>query len=83
MRFYEGCLVMICTHCENEASSLNVLDDQTKICDACLLIFYPKCDKCGEFKNMLDVKFFTLRDGRQICEHCREDIADEDIDFNP
>lgn len=73
---------MICTHCENEASSLNVLDDETRVCDACLFVFYPKCDKCGEFKNMLNVKFFTLRDGRQICEQCKSGINAEEITFD-
>lgn len=73
---------MICTMCENEARHLNVLDNETMVCDACLLSFFDKCAKCGGLWDLFKVKFFTLKDGRLICEHCREGFDDDEIVFD-
>ena len=27
------------------------------------------------------IKFYNLKDGRTLCEHCAEDIDEEEIDF--
>ena len=72
---------MICTCCGNEASSLNVLDDVTRVCNSCLDAFFTQCDECGEFWDDSIVEFFTSKDGKLICEHCREDFDDDEIDF--
>lgn len=73
---------MICTQCGNEASSLNIIDDVTRVCNGCLDAFFTQCDECGEFWDDSIVEFFTTRDGKLICEHCREDFDDDEIDFD-
>lgn len=74
---------MICTHCGNESSNLTVIDDVTRVCNGCLDAFFTQCEECGEYWDDSYVEFFALKDGRLICEHCREDFDDEDIDFDP
>jgi formylmethanofuran dehydrogenase subunit E len=53
----------------------------TRVCYACLDAFFTKCEVCGEYWDDSYVEFFVLKDGRMICEHCREDFDDEEIDF--
>lgn len=71
----------ICTMCGKEGQ-LTVLDDEDRLCDECLDSSYTQCEECGEYYSDY-VEFFVLKDGRLICEYCREDYDDEDIDFDP
>ena len=72
---------MECTYCGATNCALAILDDVTRVCYACLDAFFTKCDVCGEYWDDSYVEFFVLKDGRMICEHCREDFDDEDIDL--
>ena len=74
---------MVCTHCGAANCTLNILDDVTMVCNGCLDAFFTQCEECGEYWDDSYVEFFALKDGRLICEHCREDFDDEDIDFDP
>lgn len=74
---------MECTYCGATNCDIAILDDVTKVCYACLDAFFTKCEVCGEYWDDSYVEFFALKDGRLICEHCREDFDDEDIDFDP
>ena len=73
---------MVCTHCGKKNCNLTVIDDETSVCEECLDAFYTQCAECGEYWNDSYVEFFTTKDGRLICEHCREDFDDEEIDFD-
>ena len=70
-----------CTHCGKEGR-LTIIDEDTQVCDECLDAFFTQCEVCGEYWDDSYVEFFTLKDGRLICEHCREDFEDEEIDLD-
>ena len=70
-----------CTMCGKEGQ-LTILDDVDWLCDECLDSEYTQCDECGEYYPDT-IEFFVTKDDRLICEHCREDFDDEDIDFDP
>ena len=69
-----------CTLCGQEDCKLIVVDEVTHVCEDCLEEEYFQCDGCKEYWAYDDVEFFHLLDGRTICEHCREDFADEIVD---
>ena len=52
-----------------------------QVCDECLDSAFTQCEECGEYYSEY-VEFFCLKDGRLICEYCREDYDDEAIDFD-
>ena len=70
----------ICTECGKE-TELTFVTDEDRLCDECLESAFTQCDVCGEYYPD-DLEWFCLKDGRMICEHCREDFDDEDIDFS-
>jgi hypothetical protein len=70
-----------CTQCGKEAG-LTIIDDATQVCEECLDAFYFQCEVCGEYWDDSYVEQFWLKDGRTICEHCREDFDDEEIDLD-
>lgn len=65
-----------CTECGKENCSLTILDDVDWLCDECLDSGYTQCDICGEYWP--DHIEFTCTDDKIICEHCMEDIDDDD-----
>ena len=71
-----------CTQCGKENCHLTVVDEQIHVCDECLDANYFQCEECGEYWDDSYVEQFWLKDGRTICEHCREDFDDEEIDFD-
>ena len=71
-----------CTKCGKEAT-MTIVDEETQVCEECLDRLYTKCEECGEYWDDSYVEFFCLKDGRLICEYCKEDFDDEDIDFDP
>lgn len=68
-----------CTQCGKEAK-LTTVDEEIRVCEECLETFFTQCDICGEYWDDSYVEFFATKDGRLICEHCREDFDDEEID---
>ena len=70
-----------CTLCGKEAA-LTTVDDVTHVCPECLDANYFQCEECGESWDESYIEQFWLKDGRTICEHCREDFDDEEIDFD-
>ena len=70
-----------CTHCGTKAELIAV-DEAVCVCEECLEAFYFQCEVCGEYWNTAYVEQLWLNDGRTICEHCKEDFDDEDIDFD-
>ena len=72
---------MKCTMCGKE-SPLTIVDEETRVCEECLDAFFTQCDECGEYWDDSYVEFFATNDGRLICEHCREDFDDDEIDFD-
>lgn len=68
-----------CTQCGKEAK-LTIIDEETSVCDECLDAFYFRCEVCGDYWDDSYVEQFWLKDGRTICEHCREDFDDDEID---
>ena len=70
-----------CELCGKEAK-LTVIDDVTRVCEECLDSNYFQCEECGEYWDDSYVEQFWLKDGRTICEHCRENFDDEEIDFD-
>lgn len=74
-------LTGICTQCGKEAA-LTMVDEDIRVCAECLDAFYFQCEVCGEYWDDSYVEQFWLKDGRTICEHCREDFDDEEIDLD-
>ena len=72
---------MVCTMCGKEAE-LTTVDEAVRVCEECLDAFFFKCEVCGEYWDSSYVEQFWLKDGKTICEHCREDFDDEDIDHD-
>ena len=70
----------ICTECGKE-TELTFVTDEDRLCDECLESSFTQCDVCKEYYPD-DLEWFCLKDGRMICEYCREDFDDEDIDFD-
>lgn len=67
-----------CTMCGKEGR-LTILDDVDWLCDECLDSEYTQCDACGEYYPDI-IEFFVTKDDRLICEYCREDFDDEEIE---
>jgi len=67
-----------CFHCRKE-SSLTIIDEDIRVCAECLDAFYFQCDICGQYWDDSYVEQFWLKDGRTVCEHCREDCDDDEI----
>lgn len=72
--------ISTCTQCGKEAH-LTTIDDDVHVCEECLDAFFTRCEECGEYWDDSYVEFFTLKDGRLICEHCAELFDDEDMDL--
>ena len=68
----------ICTEC-GEETEITVIDDVTMLCDDCLEeLDYIECDNCNEFWLWDAVKFYNLNDGRVLCEHCAEELLEDE-----
>ena len=77
----------VCTECGKKAQ-ITIIDDVTMLCEDCIdELDYIECDNCNEFWLWDAIKFYHLKDGRTLCEHCAEmmmedeDLLEEDIDF--
>jgi hypothetical protein len=72
-----------CTQCGKENTALTTVDESIQVCEECLDAVYFQCDECGEYWDDSYVEMFFLKDGRTICEYCRENFDDEEIDSDP
>lgn len=69
-----------CTLCGKETHNLTMVDEETWVCDDCFKENYFQCDECLEYWNYDYVEFFHLKNGKTICENCREDHDDDEIE---
>ena len=74
MKNYKG----TCTMCGKENCELTIVDEYNHVCEDCLDNEFILCDECEEYWAWDAIKFYNLKDGRTLCEHCAEDI-DEDL----
>lgn len=68
-----------CTICGKETYGLTMVDEETWACEECLEKEYFQCDECLEYWSYDYVEFFHLKNGKTICEYCREDHDDDEI----
>jgi hypothetical protein len=66
--------------CGSEDVALTVIDDEERVCAECLDTEFFYCEECREHWRCDSVESVELPDGRTVCEHCAEDIDDEDGD---
>lgn len=76
-----------CTECGKENVEVTLIDEVTHLCDDCIdELDYCECDECHELWSEDYIIFYDLKDGRTICEHCKEmlmedgELTEEDID---
>ena len=70
-----------CTMCGEENCNLTIVDEVAHVCEDCLDNEYIQCDECKEYWLYDAIKFYNLKDGRTLCEHCAEGIDEDQIDF--
>ena len=68
-----------CTSCGQRNLKLLIVDEENHVCESCLENEYFQCEECMEYWSYDYVDFFRLKDGRVICENCREDFDDGEI----
>ena len=69
-----------CTMCGEEDCELTIIDEVNHVCEDCLGNEYIFCDECEEYWLWTAVKFYNLKDGRTLCEHCAEDIDSDEVE---
>lgn len=69
-----------CTMCGAENEDLTIVDELNHVCEDCLDNEFILCDECGEYWRYDAIKFYNLKDGRTLCEHCAEDIDEDEIE---
>lgn len=72
--FKEGC-----TMCGRKGCAITIITDMDHVCEECLDNEFFYCDECNEYWRCDVVDSYELKDGRTVCEHCVEDIDDEEI----
>jgi hypothetical protein len=70
-----------CTMCGKKNCELTIVDEVEHVCEECLDGEYIFCDECKEYWLYDVIQFYHLKDGRTLCEHCAEDIDEDDVDF--
>ena len=70
-----------CTMCGGANRNLTIVDEESHVCEECLDDEYIQCDECKEYWLYDALVFYNLKDGRTLCEHCAEDIDEDEIDF--
>lgn len=78
----------MCTECGEDEIEVTLIDEVTSLCDGCIEeLDYIECDMCHEFWLWDAIKFYNLKDGRTLCEHCGDmlmedgELTEEEIDF--
>lgn len=72
-----------CTTCGRWSDRLTGVNFGEFVCKSCLDEEYFLCDECGEYWRYDALESIETDDGRTVCAHCAEDLADEeDEDFD-
>lgn len=67
----------ICTECGEETEVI-IVDDETRLCEDCLdELDYIECDNCNEFWLWDAIKFYNLKNGNSVCEHCKKTLLED------
>ena len=69
-----------CTMCGKAEQGLTIVDEVAHVCQDCLDNEYIYCDECKEYWLWDAIKFYNLKDGRTLCEHCAEDVDEADVE---
>lgn len=69
-----------CTMCGRENCELTIVDEVEHVCEDCLDDEYIFCDECKEYWLWDAIKFYNLKDGRTFCEHCAEDVDQDEVE---
>lgn len=69
-----------CTMCGKKDTDLTIVDEVEHVCEDCLGNEYIQCDECKEYWLWDAILFYNLKDGRTLCEHCAEDIDEDEIE---
>ena len=69
-----------CTMCGAEDQDLTIVDEEAHVCEDCLGNEYIQCDECKEYWLWDIIKFYNLKDGRTLCEHCAEDVDPDEVE---
>jgi hypothetical protein len=69
-----------CTLCGKKNCALTMIDEVDKVCEDCLDDEYIQCEECDEYWKWDIIKFYNLKDGRTLCEHCAEDVDPEEVE---
>jgi len=69
-----------CTECGEENVQVTLIDEVISLCDDCIEeLDYIECDECHEFWLWDAIKFYDLKDGRTLCEHCAERLIEDGL----
>lgn len=69
-----------CTLCGKNNCKLTMIDEVDQVCEECLDDEYIQCEECEEYWKWDIIKFYNLKDGRTLCEHCAEDVDPEEVE---
>lgn len=69
-----------CTMCGKKDCDLTIVDEVAHVCEDCLGNEYIFCDECKEYWLWDAIKFYNLKDGRTLCEHCGEDVDPDEVE---
>jgi hypothetical protein len=64
----------------NKILESDLYDECGVIDEDCFEDNYFQCDECREYWSYDYVEFFHLKNGKTICENCREDHDDDEIE---
>lgn len=66
-----------CTECGKGCDNLTIVDDETRVCETCLVNEFTFCDRCEQYwrNGVIDVEEI---DGENVCEYCQEDDSDDE-----
>lgn len=69
-----------CTECGKENTPLMAMNDVDFLCEECVDELYFFCEECQEYYHCDYWESYATKDGRVICENCREDFDDDEIE---
>ena len=67
-----------CTMCGAKNVKVTLIDEVDHVCDDCLDSEYFHCDICHEYWHCDIIESFELDNGRVACEHCYEDLEEDE-----
>ena len=69
-----------CTMCGEENRDLLIVDENNHVCEDCLGNEFIFCDECKEYWLWDAIEFYNMKDGRTLCEHCAEDVDQDEVE---